>query len=274
LPEQRIEKAVAKSAAPPKSQLDQAIDALVIGRNSDPFALLGPHAVDTPAGRRWVVRMFHPGAISATVRFTDSSTAVEATKLRPEGFFEATLPESVQDRPSAKTYRIRYGFDPGGTHEQYDTYAFPFLLSEFDLYLMGEGRHYDTYNKLGAHIHTLEGVRGVNFAVWAPSARRVSVVGDFNHWDGRVNPMRARGSSGVWELFVPELDEGAVYKYEIIGPNGNMLPPQSRSLRLPRRSPPQHRLRRRQPRFLQMGRLHLDFSARPNQLVREARLHL
>ena len=224
MPEQRIEKAVAKSAAPPKSQLDQAIDALVIGRNSDPFALLGPHAVDTPAGRRWVVRMFHPGAISATVRFTDSSTAVEATKLRPEGFFEATLPESVQDRPSAKTYRIRYGFDPGGTHEQYDTYAFPFLLSEFDLYLMGEGRHYDTYNKLGAHIHTLEGVRGVNFAVWAPSARRVSVVGDFNHWDGRVNPMRARGSSGVWELFVPELDEGAVYKYEIIGPNGNMLP--------------------------------------------------
>ena len=89
---------------------------------------------------------------------------------------------------------------------------------------MGEGRHYDAYEKLGAHIKTVAGVRGVNFAVWAPSARRVSVVGDFNHWDGRVNPMRARGSSGVWELFVPELNEGAVYKYEIIGPRGELLP--------------------------------------------------
>ncbi len=89
---------------------------------------------------------------------------------------------------------------------------------------MGEGRHYDAYEKLGAHLKTVSGVRGVNFAVWAPSARRVSVVGDFNHWDGRVNPMRARGSSGVWELFVPELNEGAIYKYEIIGPRGDLLP--------------------------------------------------
>jgi 1,4-alpha-glucan branching enzyme len=89
---------------------------------------------------------------------------------------------------------------------------------------MGEGRHYDTYEKLGAHLRTLEGVRGVHFAVWAPSARRVSLVGDFNRWDGRVNPMRARGSSGIWELFIPELGEGAIYKYEIIGASGAMLP--------------------------------------------------
>ncbi|HKN77207.1 MAG TPA: 1,4-alpha-glucan branching protein GlgB, partial [Candidatus Acidoferrum sp.] len=83
---------------------------------------------------------------------------------------------------------------------------------------------YDTYEKLGAHLRTLEGVRGVHFAVWAPSARRVSIVGDFNRWDGRVNPMRARGSSGIWELFIPELGEGAIYKYEIIGASGAMLP--------------------------------------------------
>jgi 1,4-alpha-glucan branching enzyme len=89
---------------------------------------------------------------------------------------------------------------------------------------MGEGRHYDTYEKLGAHLKTLEGVRGVHFAVWAPSAKRVSLVGDFNRWDGRVNPMRARGSSGIWELFIPELGEGAIYKYEIIGAQGAMLP--------------------------------------------------
>src|SRR5229473_2629347 len=224
LPEQRTSKAAAAPAAPAKSPLDLAIDALIIGRNSDPFALLGPHNIETPSGHRWVIRAFHPGAISATVRFTDSRTTIEANKLRPEGFFEATLPETQQDRPAPASYRIQYRFASGATHEQYDTYAFPFVLSEFDLYLMGEGRHYDTYDKLGAHIVTLAGVRGANFAVWAPSAQRVSVAGDFNQWDGRIHPMRARGSSGVWELFIPELGEGAIYKYEIIGPNGNLVP--------------------------------------------------
>jgi 1,4-alpha-glucan branching enzyme len=227
LPEQRTGK-LAAPAAPPKSQLDLAIDAVIIGRNSDPFAVLGPHAVETAAGRRWVIRSFHPGAISAAIHFTgaqaQSQPTVEATKLRPEGFFEAALPEYQKDRPSAASYRLEYKFAAGAKYETYDTYAFPFLLSEFDLYLMGEGRHYDTYNKLGAHLHTVEGVKGANFAVWAPSAQRVSLVGDFNHWDGRIHPMRARGSSGVWELFVPELAEGAIYKYEIIGPNGNMIP--------------------------------------------------
>src|SRR5260370_18562848 len=90
---------------------------------------------------------------------------------------------------------------------------------------MGEGRHYDTYEKLGAHMITLQGVRGVHFAVWAPSAKRVSVVGDFNRWDGRTHPMRARGSSGIWEIFVPELNEGAIYKYEIHAPSDKILPP-------------------------------------------------
>jgi 1,4-alpha-glucan branching enzyme len=224
LPEHRASKIATAPAAPPKSQLDLAIDAVVSGRNSDPFALLGPHKIETPSGPRWVIRAFQPGATSAAIRFADSQIAVAANKLRPEGFFEATLPETQQDRPAPNSYRIQYAFPAGVAYEPYDTYAFPLVLSEFDLYLMGEGRHYDTYDKLGAHIVTLEGIRGVNFAVWAPSAQRVSLVGDFNHWDGRVHPMRARGSSGVWELFVPELGEGAIYKYEIIGPNGNMLP--------------------------------------------------
>jgi 1,4-alpha-glucan branching enzyme len=224
LPEQRTSKAAPAPVGPPKSQLDLAIDALIIGRNSDPFALLGPHKIETPSGPRWVIRAFHPGATSAAIRFTDSQTPIAANKLRPEGFFEATLPETQQDRPAPNSYRIQYAFPSGVDYESYDTYAFPFVLSEFDLYLMGEGRHYDTYDKLGAHIVPLVGVHGVNFAVWAPSAQRVSVTGDFNHWDGRVHPMRARGSSGVWELFIPELSEGAIYKYEIIGPNGNMVP--------------------------------------------------
>jgi len=226
LPDQSTRKLAAAPAAPAKSQLELAIDAIIIGRNADPFAVLGPHQVETPAGARWVIRSFHPAAISAAIHFTGapSRPAIEATKIRPEGFFEAALPESQKERPSAASYRIEYKFAAGAKHQTYDTYAFPFLLSEFDLYLMGEGRHYDTYNKLGAHLQSIEGVKGANFAVWAPSAQRVSLVGDFNHWDGRVNPMRARGSSGVWELFVPELAEGAIYKYEIIGPNGNMVP--------------------------------------------------
>jgi 1,4-alpha-glucan branching enzyme len=224
VPEKRSGPAASGQAGAPRSQLDTQIDALVAGRHADPFALLGPQPVETASGRRWVIRFFHPGIAAAGVLLSGSQTAIEAKKIRPEGLFEATLPESHKDRPDPANYRILFRTDGGESFERYDTYAFPFLLSEFDLYLMGEGRHYDTYEKLGAHVQTLATVRGVNFAVWAPSAQRVSVVGDFNHWDGRANPMRARGSSGVWELFLPELDEGAVYKYEIIGPQGQLLP--------------------------------------------------
>jgi 1,4-alpha-glucan branching enzyme len=225
LPEQTTQKlAIAAPTAPAKSPFDLAVDAMVVGRHSDPFAILGPHQIETPTGKRWTIRVFHPGIASVSIRFLDSGTIVDAIKLRADGFFEATLPEAQAEAPTPTNYRIVYRTGSGDTFERYDTYAFPFVLSEFDLYLMGEGRHYDTYDKLGAHVTTLAGVRGVNFAVWAPSARRVSIVGDFNHWDGRINPMRARGPSGVWEIFIPELAEGTIYKYEIIGPNGNMIP--------------------------------------------------
>ena len=147
-----------------------------------------------------------------------------ARKVRDEGLFEVALPIISETAPAPSSYRLRYKTEYGEAFEHYDAYAFPYLLSEFDLYLMGEGRHYDTYEKLGAHIRTVDGIAGVHYAVWAPSARRVSVVGDFNGWDGRVHPMRARGSSGIWELFVPELGEGTVYKFEIVGPQDNILP--------------------------------------------------
>ena len=207
---------------PSSAHLNAQIDALISGRHADPFAVLGPHPA--PSGHGWHIRVFRPGASEAAILFHGLGETILATKLRPEGFFEAVLPESVQHHPAPNSYRVRFRSAYGETVEAFDTYAFPFLLSEFDLHLMGEGRHYDTYDKLGAHLRTLEGVRGVHFAVWAPSARRVSVVGDFNRWDGRVHPMRSRGSSGIWELFIPELAEGAVYKYEIIGPHGDMLP--------------------------------------------------
>ena len=211
------------TAAPPRASdanLDAQIDALLVGRNSDPFAVLGPQ----PSGIGWVIRFLRPDAADASLLLQGAGEPIHAVKLRPEGLFTVALPQSIQSSPHPGSYRLRIRTHDGETLDVHDTYAFPYLLSEFDLHLMGEGRHYDTYEKLGAHVKTLEGVRGVHFAVWAPSARRVSIVGDFNRWDGRINPMRSRGSSGIWELFVPELSEGAIYKYEIIGPDGNLLP--------------------------------------------------
>jgi len=217
----------------PVDSLRARIESLLIARNSDPFGVLGAHTVDSTDSRRWVVRFFQPRAIEAELlllRRPDGSTPEDAPevlamqKIRPEGLFEVALPGVGEFAPAPSSYRIRFHTQYGESVENFDTYAFPFLLTEFDLYLMGEGRHYDAYEKLGAHLKTVDGVRGVHFAVWAPNARRVSVVGDFNYWDGRVDPMRFRGSSGIWELFVPELHEGAIYKFEIVGGNDAVLP--------------------------------------------------
>jgi 1,4-alpha-glucan branching enzyme len=200
------------------------VSSLLAARNADPFGVLGPHPVDSPRGRLWSIRAFQPRAAVAQIILQDQANPIPMRQLRDTGFFEATLPTPSDTAPAPSSYRLRFRNEYGDVWESHDTYAFPYLLTEFDLYLMGEGRHYDTYEKLGAHVKTLEGVAGVHFAVWAPNARRVSVVGDFNGWDGRVNPMRARGNSGIWELFVPEFDEGVIYKYEIVGPQNNILP--------------------------------------------------
>jgi 1,4-alpha-glucan branching enzyme len=171
-----------------------------------------------------VVRFFEPRATEAQLVLRGNSDGLPASKLRDEGFYEVALPGISVTAPAPSSYRVRYRTEYGETFEHYDAYAFPYLLSEFDLYLMGEGRHYDTYEKLGAHVKTVDGISGVHFAVWAPSARRASVVGDLNRWDGRLHPMRARGSSGIWELFIPELGEGTIYKFEIVGAQDTVLP--------------------------------------------------
>jgi len=207
-----------------RAEFDAKVDALLAGKNADPFGILGPHPL--PSG--WAIRFFIPWAAGASVVFKNPAISpakiADAVKLRPEGFFEAVWPSNQTTAPEPGSYKIQGRTHAGQSFEIFDPYAFPFFLTDFDLHLFGEGRHFDTYEKLGAHLHTVAGVAGTRFAVWAPAARRVSVVGDMSHWDGRVHPMRPRGSSGIWELFLPEVGEGAIYKYEILGPNGNLLP--------------------------------------------------
>jgi 1,4-alpha-glucan branching enzyme len=185
----------------------EEIERLLRAEHSDPFSVLGPHVVDGTT----VVRVLRPGAARVEV-LQPTRQAVAATMLDPAGFFEASLPPGRD----AIAYRLRVTY-PTGSAEIEDPYAFPSLLGDLDLHLIAEGTHYQQYEKLGAHLrtHKFQNAKGVHFAVWAPNARRVSVVGDFNQWDGRVHPMRFH-PPGIWEIFLPGLDEGEIYKYEIL----------------------------------------------------------
>ncbi len=191
-------------------RLDPGIAAaLAHGRFGDPFAVLGPHA--GPAGR--FVRVFLPGAQTVAVLQGERRTALQASE--PEGLFHGPIGEG--------DYLLAIGW-PGGEQLTEDPYAFGPLLGDLDLYLIGEGRHGRLADALGANLATVEGVHGVRFAVWAPNASRVSVIGGFNSWDGRRHPMRRRGDSGIWELFIPRLGSGELYKYELLDRHGHLLP--------------------------------------------------
>ncbi len=192
----------------------ERVAALVNGRESDPFALLGPHAL----GSGTVVRTFQPGARAVAVVDPGGAVLAPAEPVDPAGLFEALL---VGGAPSR--YRLRVE-DARGTRTLEDPYRFGPLLGELDAWLFAQGNHLQLERVLGAHPAEIDGVAGTRFAVWAPSASRVSVVGDWNGWDGRVHPMRLRREAGVWELFVPGVGDGARYKYELLGPGGDMLP--------------------------------------------------
>src|SRR5271170_7005984 len=201
-------------------RLADDLEALLRAEESDPFRLLGPHWVERDGKPALAIRAFRPDALEASVFWDSSQTSHPAARIRPAGIFEAIIDASALGLSSGASiapsaYRLRFRFPDGAEFETYDAYAFPPILSEYDLYLSGEGTHYLKYEKLGAHVREVAGVRGVQFGVWAPNARRVSVVGDFNSWDGRVSAMRSRGTSGIWEIFLPGLDEGALYKFEI-----------------------------------------------------------
>jgi 1,4-alpha-glucan branching enzyme len=190
-----------------------AIEAVVHARHGDPFALLGPHPVEGGIA----VRTFIPNVDSVEVVARDTGLSIGSLKrVNEAGFWAATF---------AQVPPYRFHVTIGDTSfETEDPYSFPPLLGDMDIYLLAEGRHRDFASILGSHVTEIDGVTGTRFAVWAPNARRVSVVGDFNFWDGRRNPMRMRHGPGVWELFIPRVTAGMVYKYEIMGPHGDVLP--------------------------------------------------
>ena len=185
---------------------------LIAGEHTDPHHVLGAHAATVNGAGGVMVRAMHPDAVAAECILSNGDPApMEAIAA---GIFAVFLPGATLPL----RYRLRLRFASGATVERDDPYRFLPTVGELDLHLFNEGTHRRVYQALGAHARTVDGVAGTSFAVWAPNARRVSVIGDFNAWDGRVFPMRSLGASGVFELFVPGVRPGALYKYEILTP--------------------------------------------------------
>ena len=197
---------------------------LILNANHwDPFQVLGIHIIEKEGKKVTAVRSFLPEAEKAWViqakskeqrannKISEEEKAYPMQKIHKAGFFEAIF----DDKKDIFPYLIRIKSYEGVMSEFHDPYSFMPVLTDFDLHLLSEGSHYKTYEKLGAHVMEINGIRGVHFAVWAPNARRTSVIGDFNRWDGRRHPMRVLGSSGIWEIFIPGLKEGDIYKFEI-----------------------------------------------------------
>ena len=194
-----------------------AVNAVVSGRHGDPFSVLGMHTDED--GRRWL-RTFQPGAAQVEAWTVDGSR--QLTVLDPrhgDGFFEGPYPANA-----STDYRLHATWADGSQSTLDDPYRFPPVLGDLDVWLMGEGTHLRPFEVLGAQPRQMLGVSGVSFAVWAPNASRVSVVGDFNFWDGRRHPMRLRRECGVWEIFLPGLEAGVRYKFEIVSREGELLP--------------------------------------------------
>ena len=182
-------------------------DELIAGKNNNPKKLLGLH--DYYKGQ--VVTTYKPHAVCVKVMSSTGKNVMEMEPVGEDGFFGLYLPKKVY-----KNYVFETTYEDGSTVTLADPYAFEPQISDMDIYLFAEGKHYEIYEKLGAHPMKLNGVEGTYFAVWAPNARRVSVVGDFNMWDGALHPMNMMGPSGIHELFIPGVKEGAVYKFQIL----------------------------------------------------------
>ncbi|HEV8261775.1 MAG TPA: 1,4-alpha-glucan branching protein GlgB, partial [Burkholderiales bacterium] len=211
-----------------EQNLHDFASALASGDCGDPFSVLGLHA-EKPD--RIVVRCYYPGAARAWVIDRIGNEVAELEQKYEPGFFAGQLPERVD-------YRLRLALATR-TIEIEDPYRFPPVLGDIDMHLLAEGTHLKLYERLGAQLVEIDNVKGASFAVWAPNARRVSVVGDFNDWDGRRHPMRKRMEAGMWEIFLPDLQGGEVYKYEIKSSDGKLLPLKADPLAFQSERPPQ-----------------------------------
>ena len=192
------------------SEINSRINDLLNGNCKDPHALLGMHTENN----KIVVRAFNVHSKSIVVKDIHTGQTYEMDRIVDEGLFECV----IADRDTPFKYELIHTTKDGHTYSVIDPYCFWPTISDYDLYLFNQGNNHRIYEKMGCHLCEVEGVKGASFCVWAPSAKRVSVVGSFNNWDGRIHPMRMMGSSGVWELFIPGLTKGDLYKYEIKTP--------------------------------------------------------
>ncbi|WP_404785545.1 1,4-alpha-glucan branching enzyme [Altericista sp. CCNU0014] len=192
------------------------VQRIIANQHHDPFEVLGPHPIEMNGTSKWVIRAYMPTAEAVTVVCPEQRSEHPMQSAHHPHFFECAL-----ESTALPTYQFRVT-EAGHERVMYDPYAFKSpLLTEYDRYLFAEGNHQRIYEKLGAHPATVEGVNGVYFAVWAPNARNVSIIGDFNYWDGRKHQMR-KGPTGIWDLFIPELAVGESYKYEIKNDAGHI----------------------------------------------------
>ncbi len=202
--------------------MDAALDAIARGASDDPFAFLGPHETTRDARPAACIRTMQPSASHVDLIPLPGGDAVPMVRRHADGLFETTVPldgAAIQ----GFDYRLRVTEPGGPTRSIDDPYRYGPVLTDFDLHLLSEGTHYRAWEKLGAHCITMGSTRGVHFAVWAPNAQRISVIGDFNRWDGRAHPMRKLVPSGIWELFVPDLADGSCYKFELRTSAGHLL---------------------------------------------------
>jgi 1,4-alpha-glucan branching enzyme len=200
---------------------DPAVQGIAEARHPDPHSVLGPHDLEGGRERSTAIRAMFPGHSDVTVvarsKKWTKATRIPMLKVHQDGFFEALIPANLR-----KVYQFEIAEGDGTRSRVDDPYRFPVSVSPLDLWLFNEGSLEDVGGLLGAHEKTIDGVQGFTFALWAPNARRASVVGEWNRWDGRKNPMRRLGDSGVWEVFLPRVAPGLKYKFELTDARGQL----------------------------------------------------
>jgi 1,4-alpha-glucan branching enzyme len=190
--------------------LPEPLQRIAEARHHDPFEVLGCHVIQG----KYLIRLYLPQAENVAL----AGKSHDIPRIEGSDFFQLEIDENNLKRPYTLEWQDKFG----NSHRTHDPYSFGVQLPEFDIHLFSEGKHRHAYRFFGAHLHEVDGVSGILFAVWAPNAERISVVGEFNQWDGRVHPMRSRGGSGVWELFIPDIGIGSCYKFEIRSRGGDI----------------------------------------------------